>query len=199
MTWQSSRSPCSPARPSQCSTAGREPSTTTTLPPSSNSNTFASLTPPPERAQLPPPPPSPREQPPSVGTYPPAVLRLKARLQIPAKQPSWPARACLSPARTWPATCVKLSVMPTSTQRRRPLTRCRSSPPRGRLASWVTEFLQLRWAGRGNCGGSWVFERVGATLREAESPLWAGRGQRPLRNCREEFLQREERRETTKD
>lgn len=69
----------------------------------------------------------------------------------------------------------------------------------GRLAGRVTEFLQLRWAGRGNGSGSRVFERVGAALREAESPLRAGRGQRPLRNCREEFLQHEERRETTKD
>ncbi len=69
----------------------------------------------------------------------------------------------------------------------------------GRLAGRVTEFLQLCWAGRGNGGRSRVFERVGAALREAESPLRAGRGQRPLRNCREEFLQGEERRETTKD
>ncbi len=130
---------------------------------------------------------------------PPCRSPAQGQTANPSQAAQLARKSLSSPARTWPATCVKLSVMPTSTQRRRPLTRCRSSPRGGRLASWVTEFLQLSWAGRGNCGGSWVFERVGATLREAESPLWAGRGQRPLRNCREEFLQREERRETTKD
>lgn len=134
MTWQSSRSRCSPARLSRCSTADREPSTTI-LPPSSNSNTFASPTPPPERVQPPLPPPYPQEPPPSAGTCPPAALRLKARLQIPAERPSWPVRACRSPARTWPATCVKLSVMPTSTRKRHLSTPCRSSPRRG-AARW---------------------------------------------------------------
>ncbi len=192
MTWQSSRSPCSLARPSRCSTAGREPSTT--HPPSQQQQQHFCQPDPPSRVGTATTTSSiSSEQPPSVGTYPPAALRLKARLQIPAERPSWPARACRSPARTWPATCVKLSVMPTSTQRRHLSTRCRSSPLRGAarwpghwvpsaLLGWKRERRQVTsvWKSGGRASRSWKPSTSGqraATSKELPGRVPAGRGE----------------------
>lgn len=159
-TWQSCRSPSSRARPSQCSTAALEPCTTLLLP---TIITITSSTRRPPSHPLPsrwtpsagqpapqpclplqlPLPPRPPQRPVSAGTSPPPGCRPRAR-PVPR---SWPVVPCPSPARTWPATCVRSSAMLTSIQTRDLLTPCRSSPPRvgARLPAPSAPSVQRGW------------------------------------------------------
>lgn len=141
--WRSCRSHSSQAQPSRCSTAAPEPCTTlllptTTiiifstrrppphLPPSRWTPSAGQPAPPPCLPQwlplLPPPPPPPA----SAGTSHRPDFQLRARLG----PPSWHAAPCPSPARTWPAICVRSYVMQTSIRTQGLSTPCRSSPQR---------------------------------------------------------------------
>lgn len=144
MTWRSCRSPSSRARPSRCSTAVPGPCTTLLLLLPTTTTTFSTRRPPPYPLpsrwtpsagqpapppcllQQPPPPPLPPPPPASVGMSPPPDFQPRAR---PA-HPSCRAAPCPFPARTWPATCVRLYAMLTSIRTRGLSTPCRSSPLR---------------------------------------------------------------------
>lgn len=138
--WRSCRSLSSPARPSQCSTADPEPCTTLRLTTTSCTRRLLPLrlpfihwnpsveqpAPPPCLPLQPPPPPRLPPPPASAGMFPHPDFPRRAK-----HDPlSCPAAPFPSPARTWPATCVRSYVMRTSIRTLGPSTRCRFSPPR---------------------------------------------------------------------
>lgn len=181
-TWLSCRSLSSPVQPSQCSTAAPEPCTTLRLTTISYTRrllrppfihwtlSVEQPAPPPFLRLQPPPPPLPPRPQASAGTSPHPDFPHRAR-HDPLSCPVAPSP---SPARTWPATCVRSYAMQTSIRTLGPSTRCRFSPLRAEARLPVPSAPSARL--------DWTEEAVAMRVK-TQGRRRSGTGDHVLRSC----------------